>query len=935
MSGPSPTSWHALTADEVAACLDVDPRVGLSPNAAAARLLQHGPNELTADRGPRAAGILGRQLVEPLVLVLIAAAAISFVVWLLADESEALPYDAIVILGIVGLNAVLGFVEEYRAERALLALGRLTAPAARVRRDGDVARVAAREVVPGDIVLVEAGDRIPADLRLVEVARLKLDESALTGESVPASKSLERVEGNAEPGDRFDIAFMGTTATYGRGTGIVVATGMATEMGAIAEMLSRAEDEETPLQRDLSRLGRQLGWLVLAISTVVAVVGVAGAGSWTPDVLLEVFLFAVALAVAAVPEGLPAIVTAVLALGVRRMAARHAIVRRLPAVEALGSATVIASDKTGTLTRNQMTATRILLGADRALEVEGDGFAPVGGFREPDGGTVDPSGEPGLERLLRVGALANDARLVDRGGKWEIEGDPTEGALVVAARKMGLNEGALREAHPRLAEIPFSSERKRMTTIHVLDGETTAAVKGAPELVLERCTRIRDHGGTRPLREADREAIHARNVEFAKEALRTLAVASRPLPQGWRLGAEPNEREIEADLVWEGMVGMLDPPRPGVEESVARARRAGVRTIIVTGDHALTGQAVAVRVGIASGDGPVLDGRDLERLSDEDLRERVETVAVFGRVRPEHKVRIVRALRSRGEVVAMTGDGVNDAPALKEADIGVAMGIAGTDVAREAGDMILADDDYSTIVNAIEEGRKLYGNIRKFVRYLLSSNAGELLTILAALVAAGPLGLRSETGGLFLPLLAVQILWVNLISDGAPALALGIDPGERRVMERPPRKPSEPIVDRRMWIRIGVVGLTIMVGTVFVLDASLPGGIFDFAAVAGADPVRRARTLAFTTLVLFELLDVFNARHPTETIFRRDSLRNRWLLAAVAFSLALQIAVVYWGPLQRGFGTVPLSGADWVLAGLVASSVVVVVEAFKRTRWAG
>jgi Ca2+-transporting ATPase len=417
--------------------------------------------------------------------------------------------------------------------------------------------------------------------------------------------------------------------------------------------------------------------------------------------------------------------------------------------------------------------------------------------------------------------------------------------------------------------------------------------------------------------------------------LRTLAISSRTMPEGWRVGAELPEREIEAELVWEGLVGMMDPPRPGVAESVARARRAGVRTIIVTGDHVLTGRAVAIRVGVATGDGRVLDGRDLERLSDDELEAQVDTVQVFGRVRPEHKVRIVRALRSRGEVVAMTGDGVNDAPALKEADIGIAMGIAGTDVAREASEMILADDDYSTIVNAIEEGRKLYGNIRKFVRYLLSSNAGEMLTMLAAFIAAGFLGLRPESGGVFLPLLAVQILWVNLVSDGAPALALGIDPGDRRVMENPPRDPADPIVDRPMWIRIGVVGLTIMAGTVFVLDASLPGGQFDFAVGTAADPARRARTMAFTTLVLFELLDVFNARHPTETIFRRESLENRWLLAAVALSLGLQVAVVYWAPLQRGFGTVPLSGSDWALAAMVAVSVVVVVEALKRTRWAG
>jgi len=927
-------AWHALPADEVAHRLGVAPRVGLSPVEAAARLRQHGPNELPTDEGPAGWRIFVRQLVQPLVLVLIAAAAVSFFVWLLAHEPQPLPYDTIVILAIVALNAALGFMQEYRAERALQALERLTAPGARLRRGGEVYEVPAREVVPGDIVLLEAGDRVPADVRLVETARFKVDESALTGESVPVSKRVDPVAANAEPADRGDMAFMGTAAIYGRGEGVVVATGMATEMGGIAEMLHEAEEEETPLQWDLARLGRQLGWLVLAISTVVALAGILGAGRLTPDVLLEVFLFAVALAVAAVPEGLPAIVTAVLALGVRRMAERQAIIRRLPAVEALGSATVIASDKTGTLTRNEMTATRILLGAGRVIEVEGDGFDPVGGFREPDGRAVDPSDEPGLERLLVLAALVNDAWLVETEGKWRIEGDPTEAALVVAARKAGLDERVLRNAHPRLGEIPFSSERKRMTTIQVLHGETTAAVKGAPELVLDRCARIRDRGRVRVLEDADRAAIHAWNETFAKDALRALAIASRPMPEGWEPRGDPAELEVEAGLVWEGIFGMLDPPRPGVEESVARARAAGVRTILVTGDHMLTGQAMATRIGISEEEVRALDGSDLERLSDAELEQRVGEVTVFGRVRPEHKVRIVRALRSRGEVVAMTGDGVNDAPALKEADIGVAMGVAGTDVAREASDMILADDHYSTIVNAIEEGRKIFGNIRKFVRYLLSANAGEMLTILVAVVAAGLLGLQGEPGGLFLPLLAVQILWVNLITDGAPALALGIDPGEPGVMNRPPRDPSEPIVDRAMWIRIGVVGVTIMAGTVFVLDACLPGGLFDFATETSVDPLRRARTMAFTTLVLFELFDVFNVRHPTESIFRRESLQNRWLLGAVAFSLVLQAGVVYWEPLQRGFHTVPLAFGDWLLATVVASTVIVVVEVLKRTRCA-
>lgn len=924
--------WHALGVDAVVERLDADLESGLSDQEAAVRLDDHGPNELVRDEGPGPWWILWEQFTEPLVVVLIAATVVSLAAWWFGESEEPLPYDAIVILAIVVLNAVLGFVQEYRAERALEALEEMAAPEAKVRRDGRERRVPARELVPGDVVLVESGDRIAADLRLARVSNLKVDESALTGESVPISKGTEAVEeADAEPGDRVDMVFMGTAATFGHGEGVVVATGSDTEMGEIAELLTGAGEDQTPLQRDLARVGRQLGLLVLGISVVVAAAGVLREGSLGGDVVLEMFLFGVALAVAAVPEGLPAIVTAVLAIGVRRLAGRDAIVRRLPAVEALGSATVIASDKTGTLTRNEMTVRRILLGIGRIVEVEGEGFDLEGAFRDEEGGEIDPEEEPDLERVLALGALVNDARLVEEEDGWTIDGDPTEGALVVAARKAGLDEEALREERPRLAEIPFSSERKRMTTLHEGDDDgRTAAVKGAPELVLERCERIREDGEVRDLTDQDRESILERAETFAGRALRTLAIASRSLAGEVGAGQEPDSDEVEKDLVWEGLIGMIDPPRPGVEESVTRAREAGVRTILVTGDHVLTGRAVAETIGIAEEGDEVLAGHELAELADEALEEKVSSIDVYGRVRPEHKLRIVRALKARDQVVAMTGDGVNDAPALKEADIGVAMGIAGTDVAREASEIVLADDDYSTIVDAIEEGRKIFDNIRKFVRYLLTANAGEVLTIFGAVIAAGALGLSGGEEGFFLPLLAVQILWVNLVTDGPPALALGMDPGDPRAMERPPRDPTEPIIDRPMWVLIGVLGTVIMLGSLFVLDGYLPGGLVDFDGGEGGG-VEKARTMAFTTLVLFEMFDVFNCLSATETVFRRQTLRNRWLLGAVALSVALQAAVVYWGPLQSGFDTVALTGRDWAIATAVASSVIVAAEILKRT----
>ena len=955
-SPPDAPPWHALSGEEVVGHLSVDPSSGLSAEEAARRLEEHGPNELAEEPGPGPWAIFWRQLTEPLVVVLIAAAVVSGVLWALGQGGgpglpgggppEPYPYDAIVILAIVILNAILGFVQEYRAEQAVESLQRMTAPSSQVRRGGGSREVPSRELVPGDVLLLEAGDRVAGDARLLDGHNLQVDESALTGESVPVAKTVRALDdAGAELADRANMVYTGSAITYGRGVAVVVATGMETAMGGIASMLQGATEEATPLQRELAKVGRQLGLLVLAICVVVAVSGVIEEGVLSASVLVNMFLFGVALAVAAIPEGLPAIVTAVLAIGVRRMAAARAVVRRLPAVETLGSATVICSDKTGTITRNEMTARRALLGHDRELL--------LGGERD-DADEPSADERKALERLLVLASLNNDAEPAgahedeaDR-ASGAFQGDPTEVGLLRAAADAGLDPAALRTRSPRRDEIPFSSERKRMTTLHELDGGLTAIVKGAPEVVLERCDRLRrTDGTTAPLDEATRDHLRERNEALAGKALRTLGFASRRLDgESERRASNDGEigedgeldaDRIERNLIWEGLIGLIDPPRDGAAASVDRARRAGIRSILITGDHVLTGLAIAREVGIASADDGsgdrALAGRDVEGMDDAALREAVRTTSVYGRVRPEHKLRIVRALKEQGEVVAMTGDGVNDAPALKEADIGVAMGISGTDVSREASDMVLTDDDYSTIVEAVAEGRTIFDNIRKFIRYLLSSNAGEVLTMFAGILGAGLLGLDahgsagSGGGGFFLPLVAVQILWINLVTDGAPALALGVDPPRPGLMSRPPRRPGEPVIDRPMWAMIGLVGVVMMVGTLFVLDAYLPGGLV--APIVSDPSLIHARTAAFTTLVMFQMVNVFNCLSARESLFRVGVLRNRWLLAAVAASVGLHALVIYWPPLQTAFDATALSAFDWAVSVGVALTVLVAGEAAK------
>jgi Ca2+-transporting ATPase len=929
-------AWHTLTPEETLARLGVEAEYGLTTEESRRRLAQVGPNELKSGEQISPLKILLRQFVEPLVLVLVAAAIVSFIIWLF-EKSEPWPYDSIVILAIVLLNGLLGFVQEYRAEQSVAALKEMAAPESVVRRDGDARHVPARELVPGDILLLEAGVRIPADARLVHAFNLNVEESALTGESTPVHKFVQPLhQPDISIGDRDNMVFMGTAVTYGRGEAVVVATGMNTEMGRIATLLQEVKREDTPLQRELARVGTQLGILVLAISIVVSITGLMEAGQLTGEIVLGIFLFGVALAVAAIPEGLPAIVTAVLALGVRRMADRNAIVRRLSAVETLGSATVICSDKTGTLTRNEMTVREVLLGIDRVVHVDGEGYDPTGTISLADGSSIDAS-DPAFFHLLRAAALNNDARLSQSSqGRWQVVGDPTEGALLVLARKAGVDVDGLRREVYRQGEIPFSSERKRMTTVHQLSSQAVAYVKGAPEVLIQLCSHMRMGDQVVPLSDPLRERIVQLNEKFAIRAMRTLAFASRIVPpnaQDERGDYRPDL--VETDLIWEGLVGMIDPPRAEAKEAVQVAKQAGIRTIMITGDHKLTALAIARELGIADADSSVATGQELSVMDDEALRELVQRVSVYARVDPEHKLDIVKALKAHGEVVAMTGDGVNDAPALKQADIGVAMGITGTDVSKEASDMILADDNFATIVAAVEAGRNIFENIRKFIRYLLSSNAGEVLTMFVAILISGILALESDTGAFFLPLLAVQILWINLVTDGGPALALGIDPPEPDLMQRPPRRANEPVIGRVMWLTIALVGIVMTAGTLFVLDAYMPGGLVSLPVVSDsvAGSVGYARTMAFTTLVLYQMFNVFNCRSQDHSILKIGLFTNRWLVLAVASSIVFHMLVIYWSPLQTAFEAAPLTLFDWGLATAVASSVMIVMEIVKLTPW--
>ncbi len=926
--------WHQMQADEVLNLLGADPGSGLSNQESARRLEEVGPNLLASAEAAPWWRILLAQFQDFMVLVLLAATAISY----LLDEKA----DAITIVIIVILNAVLGFLQEYRAERSLEALKQMTAPTARVRRGGREEQVQARDLVPGDILLLEAGDRVPADARLLEATGVEAEEAALTGESLPVRKNPAWSGGEeAGLGDRRNMLYMGTTLTRGRGTAAVVETGMTTEMGRIAGMIQEVEEEETPLQRRLEQLGKWLVLICLFVCALVVVAGLLRAEELSRAEVTRMFLAGVSLAVAAIPEGLPAIVTVALALGVQRMIKRNAIVRKLQAVETLGCASVICSDKTGTLTKNEMMV-RAGWAGGTAYEVTGDGYEPEGQFLA-GGRKVAPLEAPDLAAALRGAALCSNALVLQAGkaarkqlgaktgakpaastgrGAWQLQGDPTEGALVVAAWKAGYRPERLWQGYRRLHELPFESERRRMSVL-VADerGEAILHTKGAPDTILDLSGHILLGGKVQPLTAELRQAILAENERMAGQALRVIGVAFRTLPEA-ELPSDLDEaaRAWERDLIFVGLLGMIDPPRPEVKRAVQAAHRASIRTVMITGDHAGTALAVARELGIAAGEGErAVTGRELDAMSDADLVEAVRNTRVFARVSPQHKLRIVRAFKSLGEIVAMTGDGVNDAPAVKEADIGIAMGRTGTDVTKEASAMILSDDNFATIVAAVEEGRGIYDNIRKFIRYLLSCNTGEVLTMFLAALMRLPL-----------PLLPIQILFVNLVTDGLPAMALGIDPTEPDVMDRPPRRPDEGVFARRLGIKILGRGMLIGIGTLVSFVAAVW-----MAAQAGvvnplSDPMvlQRARTMALATLVCAQLIHVFDCRSERRTIFETGLFGNPWLVGAVASSATALLLAIYWAPLAMVFDTVALSGGDWmvVMAAAGAGEIMVAVR---------
>ena len=914
LAGPS-----LVDAAEVARSLGVDPASGLSSAAATERLARAGHNRLDpAAQVPTWRKLLA-QFADPLIYLLLAAIVISVVAWAL-EGAQGVPFESIVIAVIVVANAVLGFVQERKAEQAVAALQRMAAPAATVVRNGRQVRIPAAEIVPGDLLVLGEGDAVGADGRLVQVASLSVAESSLTGESEPVLKDSATLPAPAPLGDRTNMVFSGTAVTRGRGRAVVTATGMGTEMGRIAALLGRTKEQRTPLQREVDLVGRMLGIAVIVIAVVVMAAILVTSDIQEPSDLVQVLLLGVSLAVAAVPEGLPAVLSVVLALGVQRMAAKHAVVKKLSSVETLGSASVICSDKTGTLTRNEMTVQRVVTRSGE-VAVTGIGYRPEGDLRV-DGRPL--SDGPLLEEVRAVlsgGSLANDAVLgEDDDGQWRIQGDPTDAAFLVAERKLGITNQR-RARFERVGEVPFTSERKLMTSIEVdaaRQGRIAVVTKGAPDVLLGRCTRERVGEAEEALSEARRAEILAVVDRLAEAALRTLAVAYRPLK-----ATEPPaaEESLEQELVFAGVVGIIDPPRPEAAAAIAEAHAAGLRVIMITGDHPRTAARIATDLGIAAPAkgqpaAAALTGLELDALDDQGFAERVRAVSVYARVAPEHKLRIVDALQADGNIVAMTGDGVNDAPALKSADIGVAMGVAGTDVTKEAAKMILADDNFATIVAAVREGRAIFANIRKFLRYLLSSNIGEVLTMFLGVVGASVIGLDVAGGAVVAPLLATQILWINLLTDTGPALAMGVEPPPGDVMCHPPRKLTDRVIDRQMQLGVLLVGVVMGLVTLATIDLELPGGL-----VEGSANLVEARTAAFTVLVLAQLFNTFNSRSERVSAFR-GLFTNRWLWAAIALSLLLQVLVVHIPLLNRAFGTTPLSAGDWVRCFAMASLVL-------------
>jgi Ca2+-transporting ATPase len=863
-----------------------------------------GYNEIEEGKKKNVFLLFAEQFKSFLIIILLAAVAIS------AFLGELL--DATVIFAIIIAVAVLGFIQEFRAEKAIEALKQIAAPVARVRRDGITQEIPSREVVPGDIVLLEMGNKIPADVRLIEAINLKMDEASLTGESVPVHQSILPLEKDTPLADRINMAYSGTTVSYGRGTGLVVATGMETEFGKIAKLIQTAEEGQTPLQQRLDHIGKWLGILCIVVVVFVALILVYHETGFNfallnQALLVEIFIWSVSLAVAAVPEALPAVVVVALTVGVQRMAKRHAIVRKLPVVETLGCTTVICSDKTGTLTKNEMTVSKIYT-SSKIINITGVGFDPQGDFLYKEA-NIDPKLDENISLLLQSSTLCTNSSFEKNKtsqGEFLVFGDPTEIALIVAAAKADLWQEDLKKEFPRVWEIPFTSEKKFMATVHSnnSNGDLVAYLKGAPEIVLDMCSDVYEDGHKTPLNEDNRKNILQTNQSMASEALRVLAVAYKILSPGQDI----SEEKLQNSLCFIGLEGMIDPPREEVKQAIQECNQAGVKTTMITGDHKLTAMAVAKEIDLFKSNALVLTGSELDELSDSEFETMVEDVSVYARVSPEHKQRIVRALQKGGHITAMTGDGVNDAPALKMADIGIAMGITGTDVSKEASDMILTDDNFATIVAAVEEGRGIFDNIKKYLAYLLSCNAGEILLLLVASLM-----------GLPLPLIAIQLLWINLTTDGLPALALSIDPRDPDVLHRPPRDPLESVFTKRVLWLIASVAILITIGII---------PVYTWAVNSGAT-IQKAQTIAFTMLVMFEMFNAFNCRSETHSITKLGLFTNAWLLIAVASSIVLQLAVIYVPFLQPLFNTAPLTLAEWVIIIVVSASVILVVEAGK------
>lgn len=922
MSSGLPSSQASRsTLEALLSHAQVDGACGLDAVEAEKRRELHGPNAFDASP-PLAAwrGFLD-QFRDPLVYLLLIAAAVTTGAWW-AKGAGGWPVDGIVIVSIVALNAVLGFMQEAKSQRAAAALAKLASATSGVVRNGTVLRIPSTDLVVGDILLLAEGDRVGADARLMDAHALLLQQASLTGESEAVLKQVADFSEEPSLAERHNMVFKGTEVVQGNGRALVTAIGMQTEMGSIAHLLATTPDEATPLQKEVRHIGRVLGVAVLVIATIVILTELwtANIRNWTDAV--PVLMLGVSLAVAAVPEGLPAILSLVLALGVQRMAHHKAIVKKLSSVETLGSASVICTDKTGTLTRSEMTIQQVMTASGRS-SADGVGYAPEGRMHHK-GETLQPGAlHSEVVALLSGGSLAGNADLrQDADGNWLIQGDPTEAAFLVAERKLGAHTRRS-QRFERIAEVPFTSERKMMSVVALdhehADGQVLIS-KGAPDVLLDHCTRLRVGMDVMPLDAAMRRQVLADVEQLSGAALRTLSVAYRTLDVGE--DAQAGEA-LEQGLVFLGTVGIIDPPRIEVAPAIRAAHKAGIRIIMITGDHPRTADRIAEDLGIIQAGATALTGPDIDRLDDAALREAVRSASVFARVAPAHKLRIVDALQAQGHVVAMTGDGVNDAPALKSADIGVAMGVTGTEVTKEASKMILADDNFATIVAAVGEGRGILDNIRKFLRYLLSSNMGEVLTVFLGIVLARSLGLVDATGAVVLPLLATQILWINLITDTGPALAMGVDPHSSDVMTRRPRMPDERVIDAHMWFTVGLTGVTMATITLLTVDLLLPGGWIE-----GAHGLEVARTAAFTVLVLAQLFNAFNARSATTSAFV-GLFNNGWLWAAVLLGGLLQALVVHWSVLNRAFGTAPLSVGQWLLCLGMASAVLWVSELHK------